>query len=52
MLILYVLEPLVLHRPIKKQTQRDPNKIFYNDSANTLGITRLESHSYNRFDNR
>ncbi|MEE8288071.1 MAG: hypothetical protein V3R25_01515 [Nitrosomonadaceae bacterium] len=28
MLMLYVLEPLVLHRQVKKQAQRDPNKIF------------------------
>ncbi len=28
MLMLYVLEPLVLHRQVKKQAQHDPNKIF------------------------
>ena len=28
MLLLYVLEPLVLHRQVKKQAQRDPKKIL------------------------
>ncbi len=28
MLMLYVLEPLVLHRQVKNQAHRDPNKIF------------------------
>jgi len=28
MLMLYILEPLILHRQVKKQAQCDPNKIF------------------------